>query len=342
MAGCEGDKREVGTGSIWITWSRHRRTEELAPAFGAKLCVVEGGKGRLTRYVRLSAATLWILLRTRPSTVFVQNPSILLATLVCIVRRPFNLCVVVDRHSNFKQRTFGSRRIALRLFHFLSRYTVKKADLTIVTTPFLCDLVRRWGGRGVILQDKFPTMGLGGLRCLTGAKNIVSICSFSGDEPVDAVIKAAKLINPDWHVYITGDSRKFMSKQYLYESPPRNVTLTGFLSDSDYQTLLRSANLLLVLTTAEELLTCGAYEGISLGKPLVLSDTEAIKAYFSEGVLYCQPNGESIAAAIETAFSNEERFASGVKKLRERLETNWQRRFERLRSRVDGPECRRR
>ena len=62
-----------------------------------------------------------------------------------------------------------------------------------------------------------------------------------------------------------------------------NIILTGYLPDDEYIALLKSADVIIVLTSQDHTLTCGSYESIVLGKPMVLTDTEAIKNHFNKG-----------------------------------------------------------
>ena len=67
-----------------LTWERHRRMNELCDWLGLPLRILESKHRGLRRYLSLSWATLGILARERPSRVFIQNPSLVLATLVLL------------------------------------------------------------------------------------------------------------------------------------------------------------------------------------------------------------------------------------------------------------------
>src|SRR5687767_7871064 len=89
------------TSAVWVTWERQRRSIEMARALGVPLHMIEGGRNRAWRYVSVISRTLAMLARERPQVVFAQNPSVVLAVLVCALRPLFGYRVVVDRHSNF-------------------------------------------------------------------------------------------------------------------------------------------------------------------------------------------------------------------------------------------------
>lgn len=321
--------------SIWITWERQRRSIELANALNTKLYILESSIHFAPRYIFLLLRTLLILIKEKPKIVFGQNPSIVLAALLCILKKIFDYKLIIDRHSNFKLATLDDKKVKWRIFHYLSKFSIRKADLTIVTNNFLHNLVNSWGGRGFILQDKLPELNLGSATRLNGEKNIVFISTFSNDEPIEEVIEASKKNNSNWIIYITGNYKNYKKKDSLLNNLPSNIRLTGFLPEKDYQSLLISADLLMVLTTAEHTLTCGAYEGVSISKPLIVSDTEAIRNYFYKGVVYTKPDSNSIATAIKNAVLNIEMLKKDIIELKGEISIDWNKRFNRLRATVD-------
>jgi glycosyltransferase involved in cell wall biosynthesis len=318
--------------AIWIAWERHRRSIELAKAFNAKLFVLETTHNRLIKYTYLSVRTLSLIIREKPLIIFVQNPSIILATLLCIFKNFLNYQLITDRHSNFKLNTLNNRKLKWKLFHIFSKYSIRNADLTIITNGYLCDIVTLWGGHGFVLQDKIPNLNFGEKIKLKGKKNIVFVSTFSEDEPIIEVGGAAGLINNNWTIYITGNGDKYTHLDNLLLNLPNNVILTGYISEKEYQSLLLSADLLIVLTTMKHTLTCGAYEGIALLKPMILSDTIVIREYFNKGVVYTKPNSCAIANAISDSFLNESKLAKDIKTLRNELLLDWEIRFNKLKN----------
>jgi glycosyltransferase involved in cell wall biosynthesis len=309
--------------AVWITWERHRRSIELADAFGAALAVLECRAPQAIRYPYLILRTAWLLIRFKPARVFAQHPSIVLAATVCGLRRVLRYQVVIDRHSNFKLHTLEVRQLKWRLFHKLSRYTVKVADWTIVTNEYLRALVETWGGRGIVLQDPIPDWGQVEELKLDGEHNIVVVSTFAEDEPIAQIIGAAADLHFPYQVYITGDKRRTNRVSGMPEDLPDNVKLTGFLPDGEYRALLAGADVVVVLTTADHTLTCGAYEAVGLGKAAVLSDTCVLREYFSSGAVYAAPSRGAIAAAIEDAVSRKETLELEAIRLRHQLRREW-------------------
>ena len=85
-----------------------------------------------------------------------------------------------------------------------------------------------------------------------------------------------------------------------------------------------------VLTTADHTLTCGAYEAVAVGTPMVLSETTAIRSYFSKGAVYAAPTAQGIAAAIAAAGEQLQRLSNEVAQLAGELQVSWDLRFTRL------------
>jgi glycosyltransferase involved in cell wall biosynthesis len=286
---------------------------------------------RISRYLILSLKTIGVIARKRPQLVFCQNPSIFLNALLCILKSIFRFYLVVDRHSNFKFHTADSTSIKWRTFHWLSRFVTRHSDLTIVTNSFLAVHIEANGGRAAVLQDKIPALPLAQQVPLKGKQNFVFVSTFSHDEPIDDFIKTAKAFDHSTHFYITGNYKKYKGIEKILAEKPDNLSLTGFLDEADYQSLLASVDGVVVITDQEHTLTCGAYEAVSLGKAMVLSNTQAIKDYFNKGAVYADPNAPSLSAAIKASMSQIDSLVANTKQLKEELQSAWDISFSRLR-----------
>ncbi len=282
---------------------KHRRTRELSGALGLELFELIFNGPYALRVAVLSLRTIATLARTRPSLLFVQNPSLFLASLVCLLRPLFGYRLVVDRHSSFKLDTMGSRSPKYRLFHLLSRYTVRTADLTIITNEPLKSLVEEWGGVGFVLPDKFPELPLARRIDLGPGRHVLFICTFSDDEPVADVLEAARLLGDGTTVHVTGNVQG--KRPDLPGQAPPNVHFTGFLPEDEYQSTLASCDVVLALTTKPHIMQCGAYEAVSAHRPLVIGPDEAMVQYFSKGRIATEIDSVSIAAALKEALETE-------------------------------------
>jgi glycosyltransferase involved in cell wall biosynthesis len=305
---------------VWITWENQRRSIVLADHFGCDLLLCEQ-QGPL-RYPRSVLATLAFLIRYRPRHLFVQNPSMLLAAIAVLWGMVTRAETIVDRHSTFLLGRDHERSLQLAVFRLLSRFTLRYASLTIVTNEFLATLVAQAGGRAAVLPDKLPNLvgNHSSARTMKG-RSVFVVSSFADDEPLEQVVDAAALLrDSDINFYISG--RKSRAPKHLLERAPSNVHFTDFLPDDEYATAMRMADIVMVLTTAEHTMLCGCYEAVAAGKPLVTSDMEELRAYFS-GATFVDNTARGIAAAVHIS---EDELVSAVERIREnrqRIDREW-------------------
>lgn len=320
---------------LWVAWERQRRSLEMAPSFGCRLEVVDL-HGAFGRYARSLTRTLALVLRERPSVLFVQNPSMVLAAFACVIGPVLRIPVVVDRHTTFligKDVTATFRR---RLFWMLHRFTLRRAALTIVTNAALAEMVSAGGGRPAVLPDRIPALRPTSRYPTADAACVVFPASYGKDEPLEAVLDACRQLPDGVHVYITGNYRKHDSN--LPERAPGNVTFTGFLSDEDYVNLLFSADAVLALTTAESCMLCACYEALGAGKALIASDTSALRDYFDRAI-FVQNRPESIARGIREFVDNRDRCSADSRAMLGELSDTWNELHRRVSATIDTLEA---
>jgi glycosyltransferase involved in cell wall biosynthesis len=326
-------------GGVWVTWEKQRRTVELSRRLQIPLiCLLHPGP-RWRRYLSLVPATIRELWRQRPSWLVVQNPSILLAVVACILRPILGFRLIVDRHTNFMLGRPPSLR--KRLFTLLSRWTLRSADLTIVTNEFLADIVQTNGGRPFVLQDPLPdieTPPNDGERP-DGHPRGLFICTFAPDEPYCEVIRAMDALPSQWTLSITGrpPAQGFPPDVQAILDRRANIRLTGFIPDREFFRLMASSDFVVVLTLAEHCLVCGAYEALALRRPFVLSDRTALRDYFgSEVPRYVGDRPDSIATGLAAAFAGDLPTERQIEDLRAALIADWRNRYADLTAVVRG------
>lgn len=286
---------------LWITWEIQQRNRSMSKALDCELHEIIFKSNRLTRYLRSIVTTIHIYLMKKPSIIFAQNPSIVLAIISILYGRLTNTLVVIDAHNAGINPLEGKNM----LVNLLSKYIIKFTQLTIVTNKSLSDHVIKLGGRSAILPDPLPDFN-----CHNYTRhhdrntkiNVLCISSWASDEPYLAVIEAGHYLNSNINIHITGNS-KGKEKKYPHAIPD-NVILTGFLDETSYIHQLCSSDIAMVLTLRDDCMVCGAYESVTAETPMILSDTPALRTYFSETALYTENNAHSIADAINYAASN--------------------------------------
>lgn len=303
------------SGILALTWMEHRRTRELCAGLRIELAVLETTLRGSLRYLLLGVRTVLLLARRRPEVLLVQNPSLALAALCSALRGLISYRLIVDAHNEAVVPFINTQRWVERL----SRWVIRRADLTIVTNRQLAELVERRGGRPFTLPDRVPEPPAVTPRALGGAFNVVLIATFAPDEPIAEVIEAIR--GADVELYITGNHRKLDTS--VAAQVPANVHFTGFLAEHAYWSLLRTADAIIDLTLMEDCLVCGAYEALALGKPMLLSNNCASVELFGDSAVYTDNSPTDIRLALERLRSERVRLANSAAQKRNELVTAW-------------------
>lgn len=317
---------------LWVTWEDHRRSRELSKAFDAEYMPIRYTGTKVFRYPYLIMLTIIKVSVARPKIVFCQNPSIVLATTLTIMKLISDFKLIVDRHSNFKFEHENSKKLKWRLFWFLSRFTVKSADLTIVTNDDLMNVCEAWGGRAKVLPDKIPDMstshvGENNINLDSKKINVMAVTTFDSDEPIDEMLRAAEIIGDNYVFYMTGNCEKYFFDKSSDSGVPDNVVFTGFISEIDYRNLMNSVDVVVVLTKKDLILNCGGYEAVSVNVPLVLSNTKTLREYFRDAPVFVNVNQFSIAAGIVEAYSRRDSIRKEMLVLKLNLCDAWREKF---------------
>jgi hypothetical protein len=175
---------------VWISWEIQRRSIELSRILGCSPYIFEY-KG-LLRYPKSFLKVITILFKEKPSILFVQNPSMILATFACIIGRVFSILIVVDRHTTFLLSNPKMPFLERWFFLTLHRFSIKNAAITIVTNKYLAGIVRNLKGTPFVLPDPLPTFSSIDKPILTGARKFLIPSSFGTDEPIYNLLEAAK------------------------------------------------------------------------------------------------------------------------------------------------------
>jgi hypothetical protein len=308
---------------VWITWENQRRNIGICSELGWSLHVITHNDQRMVRYIKSLNETLAIIIKNKPDFVAAQNPSIILSLTVVLLKFIFGYISIIDAH-NAGLFPLDNRNFFL---NFISKKIQELADLTIVTNDNLAKIVNKNNGRSLVLPDKIPDppQTIHPFE-LTGSINLAYICSFSSDEPYQEVIEAAKLISSDIHIHITGNHKGKVKDSIVHS----NIKLVGFLPEENYWRLISSVDGIIVLTKRENCLVCGAYEGVSLRKPMILSRTKAIMNYFTSGCVYTAPNAMDIKTAILYLIENRKKLQADIIDLEVQLRRGWKSNFANL------------
>jgi hypothetical protein len=290
----------------WITWEDHRRSIELAKELGAQYYFIESNETFILRHLLKAIKSVSLIYRYRKGLVIVQNPSRVLAALAALLKLIFRFPLVVDRHTNFRLGKGLSMNPAIWFVILCSEFSLRVADLTIVTNDFLKEIVEKKGGRALVLHDKIPVIKRSEILLdLPNGNNVLFVCSYAPDEPFKEVISAARYLPQDCHIHITGDYRK-VGIDPKSEDLPGNVHPLGFISKENYDAYLLSCDVVMVLTTSEWVIVCGGYEAAAAQKPLITSKTDTLVKFWRGNAYHAAPTEESIVKAVIEVTKNAE------------------------------------
>jgi glycosyltransferase involved in cell wall biosynthesis len=306
---------------VFLTWERHQRTRGLVAHLGLTLREVVIAGPRYRRYWGQIAQTLHCLRRDRPALVFLQNPSLVLNVLV-LCWRAFTRakCVIVmDAHNEAVEPII----VTWWWWRALATWALRKADFTVVTNRFLAEKVVQQGGRPLVLPDPVPDVAPSATPTLAADEplRLLVIATYAKDEPIEPILEAARRVQGQIEFQFTGNFRK-LPEAVLASAPP-NVKFLGFLAEADYWQRMRDAHAVLDFTLMEDCLVCGAYEAVAVGRPMLLSDTRALKEFFRLGALYSSAEPGAIVAAVHSLRTEYDPLSRQITALRTLLQSEW-------------------
>jgi glycosyltransferase involved in cell wall biosynthesis len=273
------------------------------------------------KYPLQFAKTLQLLKHLRPAVTMVSNPPPFAALTAWLHHRAHGGKFVLDAHTGVflepKWKPFAP----------LNRFLMRRAALTLVTNEGLSDTVRSWGGRPYILPDPLPRLATPSTPYPfePGRFNVSAVFSFYEDEPIDAFLNVRRLPQ-DMQIFMTGDSSRI--PRSTRQSLPETIRLTGFLSRERYDALINQCDAAVVLCTRPHTMLCGAYEAAAAGKPLVTSESTAMRSEFSRGTVFVENTTQSIEDGLRQVREKHAELTREMQDLVVQMRTSWQRRFD--------------
>ena len=297
------------------------RSAEIADALGGEArCFYPPGAGSrppvLARYLLSAVRTIDYLRRARPDLVIVTNPPVFAGCVALAWARWAGSSVVLDSHPG----GFGAQgdTVSARL-QPLHRWLVRRVDLTMVTAADFCRTVESWGGKAVIVHEApgswVPVPPPGHER-----PRVLCVGRFAGDEPVDVVIDAARLV-PECDFLVTGDVRQCPPD--VRAAAPDNVTFVGFLSPDRYRSAVEEANVVLTLTTEPLSVMRAAYEAVYAERPVIVSDWPINRELFGDA-FHVDHRPQDLAAGVRQLCAGYEDALARTARARDRQLTRWE------------------
>jgi hypothetical protein len=311
---------------IFLAWvSYDGRSALMAQHMGAKMIFLhygQRGKPWLLpfRYLVLTFQSIPILIKEKPDIIYIQVPPLPTVLLVYVYCLFSGAKYIMDTHSCSYTSVWSKLLWLLRWFSH-------RALVTIVHNTEIEQIVAQWGCK-VISISYIPGEYQQSKPYPVSEKfNIAFVCSFSQDEPIQAVLEAAAHL-PDVTVYITGNVKRATPE--LIKSAPQNCHFTGFLSLDEYLGLLENVDAIMDLTTEEHTVLLGGFEAITFRKPFITSDTTILRNYFSDGVVHVSNTSEGIRAGIRCAQEDFSNLQQGIHRLKAKLDMEWANKYQEL------------
>lgn len=315
---------------LWVTWEVQRRNRSMSTMLGATLHELVLDAPSWRRYPVLMVRTIWLYARSRADLIFAQNPSLILAGLTVLMAKLMRTPVIIDAHNAGLFPLEGRSR----LLNALARRINNMADRVIVSNAQLQHFVENSGGKAAVIPDPMPDITCGSTDtgpADTGPEDaeqevtetgfeVVFVCSWADDEPYREVIDAVRGLPEHIRVYMTGNDKGRAQSQGA--ELPSNIVLTGFIPDAEYDALICGCDAVMVLTTRDDCLVCGAYEAAAIGKPMILSDSSALRNYFDQGCIYAQNSASGIRQAITQMIEQQASLRQDIVVFKRRAESD--------------------
>jgi len=312
---------------VFITWAEQcSRSYSLAYHLKAKNYFINSLNIKKIiyspiKYIINTFMTLNLLNKENPDVVFVCNPPVF-AVLIVWVYCIFHDCTyIVDTHSG----AFTARRWSL--FLWLYRFLSKRALINILHNNPLEQKVANWGAPTAIIGEVIYQMKTDKIYPFRKGFNVVFVSLYSGDEPIEEVIEAARKM-PSVNFYITGSLRR--APKTIINEGPENVIFTDFLPDEMYGSLLRGCDIVICLTKNDNTMQNGAYEALTLGRPIITSNWSVLRNTFYKGAICIDNTSDSIINAINRIKRDYSLYAKEIIELQVELKSSWQKKFSKL------------
>jgi glycosyltransferase involved in cell wall biosynthesis len=153
---------------------------------------------------------------------------------------------------------------------------------------------------------------------------VLVISTFAPDEPIEELFVAASHL-PDLNFVFTGNPHHYQARA---NKITKNVYFTGFLADYDYWVKLRESAVLIDLSLMNDCLVCGAYEGLALGKAMVLSANPATERIFGDVAVLVDGTARSISNGCKKALQNRVSLQSNSIRIAETYQNEWRERAD--------------
>jgi glycosyltransferase involved in cell wall biosynthesis len=301
---------------VSIDWRpNNRRAKSLAKDLGAKLYLAPNILRKRIyapiRYVCLVLWTISLLVRNRPKVVIASSPPPFIPIIVLAYAMVFNCKYIVDA-CHLATMGYWSK---IPFGFWFNKMVMNKGLITLVHNENIKKLTDKQGIRTIVLETKVPQLRTMEKKHIDDNFTVMVPCSFDPDEPIEEIFRAADTMS-ETKFFITGNYSRLNKK--IYQTCPANATMTGFLSEIDYDSMLNSVDAVLVLSCDDyPVRPRGASEAIAAGKPLIVSKNQATQNHLDKGAVLINNTKEEIIQGVLRIRSRYEKYQSEMKLLKQ-------------------------
>lgn len=273
------------------------------------------------KYMLQALLTFSLLLRKKPNLIFVQSPPGLAVLVVYFYCAITGSRYIVDAHSAALQLPFWTKP------RWFWSALARKALMTIVTNEHFENMLKEWRAPAMVLHDIPTTFPNGAPYPMNGSFNITVVNTFSSDEPLEEILRAAQEME-GVKFYITGKVSR--AAPAILELISKNVVFTDFLSTERYYALMRTSHAVMCLTTRNHTMQRGACEALSMGKPIVTSQWPLLQEYFNKGTVHVDNTSSGIRSGVNEMKTHYDRYQLGIRELQVSQQVEWQKKIGEL------------
>ncbi len=320
---------------IFIDWRpNNRRAQSIAKDIGATLYLAPNILRKKSyapiRYFYLLFWTITVLVKSRPKVVFVSTPPTFGPIIVFTYAKLFNCVYIVDASHTATMAYW--RKVPFGFW--FNKFVMNQSLATLVHNECIKELTDKQGIDSMVLETKIPELQVTEKQSIADDFTVLAPCSFDSDEPIDEIFSAAELM-PEINFSVTGSYTR-LNKEMIKRCPA-NLTLTGFLSEMDYDFLLNSANVVLVLTTDDyPVRPRGASEAIAAEKPLIVSLNQATENHLNKGTILINNTTEEITQSILKIKNQYSQYKSEIKQLKDERMSQYKLEIQELNRLIGG------
>lgn len=328
---------------IFISWTDYgRHTFLLGEALKAKIYFIKKSyKDDKTfksiklvwDYLLKSLQTIFIIIKSKPDVVFVQNPPSIAPILLVMISKVLKFKVIIDSHNG----AFEEPWINIP-FH---KWALKNAFCVTIHNIVLYNHLRKIEKLNDvnfhILNSRIPEFSRH-IGKPVSDKYFLIISSFAGDEPMMDLLEGINLFlkkSNNFSFKITGN---FNRQPYVYEKfkKIRGIDFLGFISEDKFQEFLTNAFGVISVSIRDDVQQFSLMEAIGAGVPFISNKNLTNRILFKDKMILIDMNAQSIVEGISIFINKKNELDNNIITLKNKLNEKWELDFNELLRKIEN------